>query len=488
MESRVAGRYTLIREIGRGGMGAVWLARDETLGRDVALKRVAVGSDDDAVARVTREARLSAMLNHPHVVTVFDLVPEGAERWLVMEYVDSRNLSAVIREQGPLTPDIAAPLLAQAASALAAAHEAGVVHRDVKPGNMLVTPTGLVKLGDFGIARTGADVGLTQTGMVTGSPGYLAPEVASGQSATAASDVWSFGASIFHAVTGHPPYDTSENLMGALYRLVHEEPPRTAAAGWLAPLLLVTMERDPARRWPAEQVAAWLNDPHARARLNPQLMAAPPAQDTAPTRAARPLAGGPVAGPLTGSPAAASPTAAGPSGMVPPTGVLPVTPARRRRSPALLAVAAVALVAMVAAGWVLGTQAGDGDGGGGESAGATARTAPTQTEPTTTAGPDAEAMKQFVSSYLAQVTTDPENAYRSMLTPAFQQKSGHFGRYQGWWKQVKGAELLSVTADPLEMTVDYRVRYSMNNGKTRTDQIRLDLAYDNGIYRIAGEG
>ncbi|CAM3301930.1 serine/threonine-protein kinase [Nocardioides dubius] len=461
MDSRVAGRYTLVREIGRGGMGAVWLARDEMLGRDVAIKRVAVQADGDAVARVTREARLAAMLNHPHVVTVFDLVAESEQRWLVMEYVESRNLSALIREQGPLTPDTAAPLLSQAASALAAAHQAGVVHRDVKPGNMLVTPTGLLKLGDFGIARTGTDVGLTQTGMVTGSPGYLAPEVAAGQSATLSSDVWSFGASVFHAVTGHPPYDTSENLMGALYRLVHEEPPRTEAAGWLAPLLLATMERDPARRWSADQVAAWLHDPQARERLNRRLPAAPARPTAAPVAPSAPVIA------------------------TEPTDVLPTAPTRRRRSPVLLAVGVAALIALIAAGWVLGTQTSDDDAGSTDDAPPTSQTS---TEPTTSAGPDAEGMRQFVASYLDQVTADPATAYQQMLTPAFQEKSGNWGRYQGWWNQVEGAELISVDADPLEMTVQYRVRYSMTNGKTRTEDISLDLAYDNGIYRIAGEG
>lgn len=449
MDSRVAGRYRLIAEIGRGGMGAVWLAHDEMLGREVALKRVAVDPTGDAVARMTREARLSAMLNHPHVVTVFDLVADGAARWLVMEYVESQNLSAMLREQGPLTPDAAAPLLAQAASALAAAHEAGVVHRDVKPGNMLVTATGLLKLGDFGIARTGTDVGLTQTGLVTGSPGYLAPEVAAGASATPASDVWSLGASIFHAVTGHPPYDTSENLMGTLYRLVHEEPPRTERAGWLAPLLLATMERDPARRWNSAQVAAWLNDPGARARL-------------ARSVPSRPL-------PRTDQ----------------PTGVLPVAPvARRRPSPVLLAVAAAGLIALIAAGWVLGTQ-GAGDG---EEPEATTTSSTTSTEPSVAPGPNAEGMKEFVSTYLDQVTTDPSIAYREMLTPAFQQKSNSWAAYQGWWRQVRSAQLLTVDADPLEMTVDYRVRYSMADGSKRTEDITLDLAYDNGIYRITGEG
>jgi serine/threonine protein kinase len=204
----IAGRYTLDREIGRGGMGAVWLGEDEVLGRPVALKRIGFGpgGDDLDLDRAEREARLAARLNHPHVVAVYDLVVEGDDRWLVMEYVAGATLAELVRRDGPLTPDQAAPLLRQAADALAAAHEAGIVHRDVKPSNILVTPDGQVKLSDFGIARAQADASLTQTGLVTGSPAYLAPEVASGQQATAASDVWSLGATTYHALSGRPPY------------------------------------------------------------------------------------------------------------------------------------------------------------------------------------------------------------------------------------------------------------------------------------------
>ncbi|NPC99128.1 serine/threonine-protein kinase, partial [Nocardioides sp. zg-DK7169] len=258
----IAGRYSLVREIGRGGMGAVWLGRDEVLGREVALKRIgpAAGHDDPDVSleRAGREARLAARLNHPHVVAVFDLLREGEDQWLVMEHVAGSTLADLVRSAGSLSPDQAATLLSQAADALAAAHEAGIVHRDVKPSNILVTPDGEVKLTDFGIARGGTDLTLTRTGLVTGSPAYLAPEVASGQPASEASDVWSLGATLFHALAGHPPYDVGENLLGALYRIVHEEPPRVSDPGWLGPLLHATMATDPARRWSMPQVRDFL--------------------------------------------------------------------------------------------------------------------------------------------------------------------------------------------------------------------------------------
>ncbi|MDO9497338.1 MAG: serine/threonine-protein kinase, partial [Nocardioides sp.] len=155
----IAGRYSLDREIGRGGMGAVWLGRDDVLGRQVALKRIGMspGGSSPDLLRAEREARLAARLNHPHVVAVFDLVDEDDQQWLVMEYVEGSTLAELVRSNGALSPDQAAKIIVQAAEALAAAHEAGIVHRDVKPSNILVTPEGQVKLSDFGIARAEAD-------------------------------------------------------------------------------------------------------------------------------------------------------------------------------------------------------------------------------------------------------------------------------------------------------------------------------------------
>src|SRR4051812_47327456 len=276
----IAGRYALKDEVGRGGMGVVWRAEDEILGRDVALKRVGLspGGATPDVERAAREARLAAALNHPNVVAVFDLAEQDDEQWLVMEYVESRTLADLVT-RGPLPADSAARLLCRGADALAAAHRAGIVHRDVKPSNILVTGTGEVKLTDFGIARAHGDHTLTQTGMVTGSPAYLAPEVASGQSATAASDVWSLGATLYHALTGRPPYDAGPNVVSTLYQIVHEDPPAVPDAAWLGPVLSATMAKDPAARWSMEQVAAYLcrGSESVGERTQPITVAPPPA-------------------------------------------------------------------------------------------------------------------------------------------------------------------------------------------------------------------
>ncbi len=454
MVEQVAGRYTLVREVGRGGMGAVWLARDELLGRDVALKRLSSAVHGDPVARVEREARVSAMLNHPNIVAIFDLAHDGDESWLVMEYVESLTLSATVRENGPFSPDATAHLMLQAATALAAAHRAGIVHRDVKPGNMLVTPEGLLKLSDFGIARSGADPSLTATGLVTGSPGYLAPEVAAGGTATPASDVWSLGASIFHLVTGKPPYDTSENLMGALYRLVNEEPPRTDHAGWLQPLLRATMERAPERRWSAEQVQAFL----ARAESsppNPQLL-----------RAELPLLAAPAA--PTNPPSDATQVFA-------PTR----TSSGHRR--AWVAAAVLAIAALSLGGWLLG-RGGPGDQDPNGSASQSTSTSPTPSaEPT----PVAADMEAFARGYLNDAVSDPETGF-AQLTPEYQQQSGDIEGYRSWWDTVRAADIQSIDADVEAMTVSYRVRYTMRKGRDRSEDVVLVLTFHDGQYLIAG--
>ena len=185
-------------------MGAVWRGHDETLGRVVALKRVGAlpGGSTPDVLRAEREARLAAQLNHPHVVAVFDLVDEGDEHWLVMENVEGTDLAELAQANGALTPDEAAPLL----GAGRGRPRRGPRRRHRAPGRQAVEPAGhggrQVKITDFGIARAEAEAALTQTGLVTGSPAYLAPEVASGQLATPASDVWSLGATLYHALSG----------------------------------------------------------------------------------------------------------------------------------------------------------------------------------------------------------------------------------------------------------------------------------------------
>lgn len=473
----IAGRYTLVREIGRGGMGAVWLGRDEVLGRDVAIKRIGMqpGGNTPDLERAEREAKLAARLNHPHVVAVYDLVDEDEAQWLVMEHVEGLNLAQVVKRDGPLTVDRAATVIRQAAEALTQAHTAGIIHRDVKPSNILVTPTGQVKLTDFGIARAEADASLTQTGLVTGSPAYLAPEVASGRMATEASDVWSLGATLYHALEGQPPYDVGDNLMGAMYRIVHEDPPRPTHAGWLEPLLLATMAKEPSDRWSMLQVRQF-------AARSPQ--AGVPA----------PL---PAGGETTQAMAPPHPADADHVSVLRSTaGPAPVAaPRRRRRSAALLpvlVVACVVLLAVVIGALVLDNQPDDTTA---EEPAVSESTSPTTesnepspTESDTTAA-DAEraaAMTTFVSDYLDTVVADPSKAW-GRLTPDFQKASGGFGKYQKFWDPYNAATIDDIGADPETGIVSYSVRYTNEDGGGFDDTVELQLEDSGGSFLIAGE-
>lgn len=462
----IAGRYSLDREIGRGGMGAVWLGRDEVLGREVAIKRIGhqPGGTTPDLVRAEREARIAARVNHPHVVAVFDLVHEDDQQWLVMEYVDGPTLAELIREQGPMSPDQAAGILAQAAEALSAAHAAGVVHRDVKPSNILVTAEGQVKLSDFGIARAEADASLTQTGLVTGSPAYLAPEVASGQVATPASDVWSLGATLFHTLSGRPPYDVGDNVLGALYKIVHEQPPQLEDAGWLAPLVASSMTHDQAARWSMTQVVEFL-------RAGPG--AAVPPVATTPLRVV----------PQPDEPDHRTEVLTPPQ----PTPAASEARTSQRRSGGILPwfVGAAVLVLAVMIGLIAYYANQDSP--------PPPANDPTTQSPAGSGSPDPRAdaadMEAFIGDYLSAADSDPATAF-DMLTPQFQAESGGETGYNAFWDRVTNAQLIEVAAnadDPENLTVSYTYSYNLRGEGRQTDSPTLRLVFEDGRYLIADE-
>jgi len=467
----IVGRYSLGREIGRGGSGTVNLAHDEVLGRTVAIKRIGMlpGADDADMQRAEREARLAASLNHPHVVAVFDLVEEDGCHWLVMEYVEGQTLSQLVAERGPLDTTAAAALLAQTADALSDAHDGGIVHRDVKPSNILVSD-GVAKLSDFGIARSANDASLTQTGLVTGSPAYLAPEVASGSSATSASDVWSLGATLFHAVSGRPPYDVGSNLIGALYKIVHEEPPTLPVGHPMAGLLGVMLVRDPQERWPMRRVRDELR------RL------ADGQQSQVPAR-----------------PVAATPRP-DPTGVLPAVRTTPLPSAahgaerHHRRWGLLVSAAVLAVVAVVSADYLAGRgtpEAASQTPGTSETAAPSetsdpSATATNEVQPATAKDTKAQ-MDAFMTRYLATVTSDPEAAF-DQLTPEFQTLSGGYEGYLGFWGTVRSASLAQIDSNPSDLTVGYTVNYVMQTGRPVTQDVRLQLQRQDDGLLIAGEG
>lgn len=249
----VGGRYELRDLLGRGGMGSVWRADDLLLQRPVAVKRVELPvhlpeADREALRqRVLREARAAARVGHPRLVTIFDVVEEDGTVFLVQELVDAPSLKELVTQRGPLSPVDVAAIGRQLADGLAAAHANGVVHRDVKPSNVMVRDDGSVKLADFGIASVQGDPQLTATGVVIGSPAYMAPEQAIGEKVSAAADVWSLGATLYFAVEGSQPFGKADTL-STLTAVVHDPPRPMRRADALAPVLARLLEKDPTAR------------------------------------------------------------------------------------------------------------------------------------------------------------------------------------------------------------------------------------------------
>jgi eukaryotic-like serine/threonine-protein kinase len=274
----VAGRYALSEVLGRGGMGTVWRATDRVLGREVALKEITFSVDLTAGERAIlrertlREARAAARLDNPCVVGVHDVVEEDGRPWLVMEHVEARSLQDILEEQGPLPVAAVATIGLDVLSALGAAHSAGIVHRDVKPANVLVGADGHACLTDFGIATTTGDSSLTTGGALIGSPSYMAPERAYGDEPSPPVDLWSLGATLYAAVEGRPPFARGE-AMATMMSVVSEHPAPMLRAGPLEPVLQGLLTKDPAARSDAAR---------AREQLSAVLAGASPDHSTPP--------------------------------------------------------------------------------------------------------------------------------------------------------------------------------------------------------------
>ncbi|MEU8384024.1 protein kinase [Streptosporangium sp. NPDC048865] len=291
----LADRYELIAPLGRGTMGTVWKAHDRSLGREVAIKEIrqepglSEAQRTELRERMIREGRTAARISHPSVATVHDAIVEEGSPWIIMELVQARSLEQVIEEEGPLPPRLVAEIGADLLGALRAAHAQGVLHRDVKPGNVLITESGRVVLTDFGIAKAEGDTSLTKTGMVIGSPGYTAPERARGEHTGPESDLWSLGATLYFAVEGRPAYERS-SVAETLAALMSEQVDPPTQAGPLRPVLEQLLEKDHTARLTAAQAGALLRavadtPSHLADSLPP-----PPAPPSAPAFAPSPPA------------------------------------------------------------------------------------------------------------------------------------------------------------------------------------------------------
>jgi serine/threonine protein kinase len=511
----VAGRYRLQSQIGGGGMGAVWLARDERLGRQVAVKQVLVSETDEALAdqqrqRALREGRIAARLSHPHAISVYDVAQEGETPWLVMEYLPSRSLSEVVTAEGVLRVDQVAQIGAQVADALTATHAAGIVHRDVKPANILIGQgpglEGLVKITDFGISHAHGDVTLTQTGQITGTPAFLAPEVAQGYEMGEASDVFSLGATLYTCLEGQPPFGMEDNALAMLHKVAGGTIRPPVRAGALSGPLTRMLAADP----DARPTMAHVRDELAR-------LAAGRSGDTTTVLLARTdlrpsggrprtevfAASAPAESPAPSSSAAAAPATAAPDADRPRVAPAPRRSGRRRAA----VVAGVLLLAALATviGFVAlrpddtaGTQAGDTPSSSSPSSSSPASEddearddpAGASTEPSTgtstaqqsTAPPpvpvpapttepagdplSAANIQAFLADYHRQVIQDPASAY-DLTGPTLRANISR-DNYVAYWSQFSDVTLSDLQAADGQTRVTGRLTWTYTDGRVES--------------------
>jgi serine/threonine protein kinase len=358
-ERVIAGRYRLLSPLGEGGMGTVWRARDEVLQREVAVKEVRAPGGIPAYdaermyARLEREAWAAARITNRNVVTVYDVATDDGRPWIVMELIRGVALSDLLDAEGPLDPPRAAHIGAEVLTALRAAHEAGVLHRDVKPGNVLMSNDGRIVLTDFGIAMVEGSSALTMTGEVIGSPEFLAPERALGRTPGPESDLWSLGVLLYAAVEGNSPFRQNTPL-STLRAIVDEPLPAPQRAGPLTPVIQGLLAKDPAERLGAEQAEHELRIVAAGGTLATTGFGPPPLIPEAPT-----LAGLPQTSPGSTPPMAYGPADAGVASTTTTT-----EPDRNRRAAVVLIAGLVALALALGGLTYALLNRDNGDGGG----------------------------------------------------------------------------------------------------------------------------
>jgi serine/threonine protein kinase len=521
----VAGRYRLQDRIGGGGMGAVWKARDELLGRTVAIKQVlppAEAKADEAEEqrqRALREGRIAARLSNPHAIAIYDVAVDGGQPWLVMEYLPSRSLAAVLEEDGLLRVDQVAQIGAQVADALAATHAAGIVHRDVKPANILIgrgdRVEGLVKITDFGISHASGDVTLTQTGQITGTPAFLSPEVAQGEEPGPAGDVFSLGATLYTCLEGQPPFGMGDNALQQLYRVAGGQiiPPRRC--GELTGSLLRMLSADPGARPAMVQV----RDELARLvagrdgdtttvllartdlRSGPRGTLTMPAPDRDRAREPEPAAE-PVPAPAAEAVPAPMPEPAPepPRARAPVAAPEPATRAVReddgpRRRRALLWVTAVVLVALLAVGGVLLLTSRNGGGTARQAAGSASGTSapassPASPGPTETSSPPAttsavaagalraQDVRDFLTRYHGLLPGDPRSAWA--LTGPTLRSSISEDNYVAFWQQFSAVSLTGVQAQDGSLVATGTLQFTYRNGGQQAEQHQFTLVRGDG--------
>ena len=461
----------------------MWLCRDELLGREVAVKQVGVlpGESVPDLARALREARSSAALHHPHVVSVFDVVEADDHIWLVMEYVPGETLSQRIAREGRLDPERVAAIGAQVADGLVAAHARGTVHRDVKPGNVLMTGD-TAKISDFGIARTHGGEELTRSGVVMGTPLYFSPELARGADPSPAADVWALGATLYAAVEGVPPIADRGNAIATLAAIAETRPPHPEHAAFLTNAIGRMLDPDPSSRWTMADAAQALRRLHEQHRTPATLATTLPVESAPPS----------------------APVAAGAADLGTPPGR-----GRRSRWPVLVGALLLLLVSGIT-GAVLLDRAGIDPSAGSSSRtkspspeqsglpSAAAKTAgtpsPTRSSSTPSSTPSsspssptasprttASGAARTVADYYGLLPTDTRSAWE-MLGPGAQAQAGGYDRYVGFWRTVDDLSVGAVSADGDVATV--QVVYTTDRGQEQeTRRLRIERTGDD--WRIS---
>lgn len=515
--SVIADRYRVVRQLGVGGMGVVWEAHDDRLNRSIAIKQLrtqhgATDAETEVITqRAIREARISARLQHPYAVSVFDVVEHEGKPCIVMELVPSMPLSEVMRELGSLDPQEAARVGAQVASALAAAHALGIVHRDIKPGNILIGDDGTARICDFGISRAYGDATLTMTGMITGTPAYLAPESARGEESTYASDVFSLGATLYAAVEGEPPFGNDGNAIAVLYRVAAGELRQPEQSGRLAPLLLAMLSPAPVDRPTMAEAAAQLSaladgrtsslPPVPPGSTGPtRVMATPPPADDTPPMGAT------VA--LPPEPPAESPSTPVPSALDREPGTTEPGPtggdsagSGRRRGLVVVLVLAVAAAAVALAVLLpqLGQPSAEPSDAPTTSSSQEPSTAPSTAAPSQNASTPAQTatptptptgsdipaaeLTKAVTDYYALLPDDTEAAWE-LLTPAYQRKTGGWDSYERFWKSIDTVTVTSTKATGPK-NVEAAITYVEKSGNGKSSERRsFALVKDGDVLKI----
>ncbi|MBW0124717.1 serine/threonine-protein kinase, partial [Pseudonocardia oceani] len=488
--TRIGDRYRLEERIGAGAMGAVWRGTDELLNRPVALKELLAAASrgngaegaEEARQRLMREGRIGARLQHAHVISMFDVVIHEDRPWLVMEYLPSQSLAQVLASKGPMEPRAAADMGRQVADGLAAAHLAGVVHRDVKPGNVLIGEDGRVKLTDFGVSRAVDDVQLTRTGLIAGTPAFLAPEIARGREPAAPSDVFALGATLYAAVEGIPPFGLDENAYALLHKVATGEVDPPEQAGPLMPVLMRLLAKEPEDRPTAAQardqlalVATGKDEYTATTVVAPR-----PTVRTAavlPPRGAEPNPGT-VVGAASAAPASA-----------------PARPRRRRT-----AVLAGVLAALLVAGGIVTAVLLNQSAGTPEAQvpatptsepapttepATTTTTAPSTTTPTPTPTPTTTESSaapvdavSFVQGYYSLLPGDTDSAW-ALLSPQAQSASGGRSGYDNFYAGMESVTLQDARSAG-DGVVDATVVFDPRDGGSSSEGYRFVVAEEGG--------